>query len=161
MTDEINKVVAAVAAPKTSRTYKQREAIYETKFSFTDKNMVRVKYRKLSHDRRYDEKIPGLSIEVYPKHITFFVFKNINMYNKKKNTWAPNVVYKKMFVWAKNTGKKYLTKITPKQQKFIDIYVSGYGELTAKECAIRAGYESGSAPDACINVKYSRYSLAK
>ena len=35
-----------------------------------------------------------------------------------------------------NTGKKYLTKITPKQQKFIDIYVSGYGELTAKECAI-------------------------
>ena len=44
-----------------------------------------------------------------------------------------------------NTGKKYLTKITPKQQKFIDIYVSGYGELTAKECAIRAGYEEGSA----------------
>ena len=44
-----------------------------------------------------------------------------------------------------NTGKKYLTKITPKQQKFIDIYVSGYGELTAKECAIRAGYEESSA----------------
>jgi hypothetical protein len=30
MTEETNKVVAAVAAPKTSRTYKQREAIYET-----------------------------------------------------------------------------------------------------------------------------------
>tara|TARA_B110000977_G_scaffold104281_1_gene136108 strand:+ start:290 stop:1387 length:1098 start_codon:yes stop_codon:yes gene_type:complete len=105
MTEEINKVVAAVAAPKTSRKYNQREAIYETKFSFTDKNMVRVKHRqKLSHDRRYDEKIKGLAIEVYPNHITFFVFKNINMYNKKKNAWAPNVVYKKMFVWAKNTG---------------------------------------------------------
>ena len=104
MTEETNKVVAAVAAPKTKRKYKPREAIYETKFSFTDENLVRVKYRKLSHDRRYDEKIPGLSIEVYPKHITFFVFKNINMYNKKKNVWAPNVIYKKMFVWAKNTG---------------------------------------------------------
>lgn len=44
-----------------------------------------------------------------------------------------------------NTGKKYLTKITPKQEKFIDIYVSGYGELTATECAIRAGYEKSSA----------------
>ena len=99
MTEETNKVVAAVAAPKTKRKYKPREAIYETKFSFTDENLARVKYRKLSHDRRYDEKIPGLSIEVYPKHITFFVFKNINMYNKKKNVWAPNVIYKKMFVW--------------------------------------------------------------
>ena len=26
------------------------------------------------------------------------------MYNKKKNTWVPNVVYKKMFVWVRNTG---------------------------------------------------------
>ncbi len=26
------------------------------------------------------------------------------MYNKKQNKWAPNVVYKKMFHWAKNTG---------------------------------------------------------
>ena len=32
-----------------------------------------------------------------------------------------------------------------KQDKFIDIYVSGYGELTATECAIRAGYEKSSA----------------
>jgi phage terminase small subunit len=44
-----------------------------------------------------------------------------------------------------NTGKKYITKITPKQEKFIDIYVTGYGELTATECAIRAGYEKSSA----------------
>ena len=26
------------------------------------------------------------------------------MYNKKKNIWTPNVVYKKIFTWAKNTG---------------------------------------------------------
>jgi|TARA_Y100000294_G_scaffold156261_1_gene157039 hypothetical protein len=44
-----------------------------------------------------------------------------------------------------NTGKKYLTKITPKQQKFIDIYTSKYGELSATDCAIRAGYDRGSA----------------
>jgi len=44
-----------------------------------------------------------------------------------------------------NTGKKYLVKRTAKQDKFIDIYVTGYGELTATECAIRAGYEKSSA----------------
>jgi len=44
-----------------------------------------------------------------------------------------------------NKGKKYLTTITPKQQKFIDLYCSKYGELSATECAIRAGYEKNSA----------------
>ena len=44
-----------------------------------------------------------------------------------------------------NKGKKYLTKITPKQQKFIDLYTSRYGELSATDCAIRAGYERSSA----------------
>ena len=44
-----------------------------------------------------------------------------------------------------NTGKKYLVRRSPKINKFIDIYVSGYGELTATECAIRAGYEKSSA----------------
>ena len=55
MTEETNKVVAAVAAPKTKRKYKTREAIYETKFSFTDENLAWVKWRKQSHDRRYDK----------------------------------------------------------------------------------------------------------
>ena len=44
-----------------------------------------------------------------------------------------------------NKGKKYLTKITPKQQKFIDLYTSKYGELSATDCAIKAGYERESA----------------
>ena len=44
-----------------------------------------------------------------------------------------------------NKGKKYLTKITPKQQKFIDIYTSRYGELSATDCAIKAGYDRSSA----------------
>jgi len=44
-----------------------------------------------------------------------------------------------------NKGKKYLTKITPKQQKFIDIYTSKYGELPATDCAIKAGYDRDSA----------------
>ena len=42
-------------------------------------------------------------------------------------------------------GKKYITKITAKQQKFIDIYTSKYGELSATDCAIKAGYDRGSA----------------
>ena len=80
MTDEINKVVAAVAAPITKRKYKQREVIYETKFSFTDENLARVKYRKLSHDRRYDEKIPGLSI-------LLMIILSIGLINSKKNNF--------------------------------------------------------------------------
>ena len=44
-----------------------------------------------------------------------------------------------------NKGKKYLTKITPKQQKFIDLYCSKYGELSATDCAIKAGYDRDSA----------------
>jgi len=42
-------------------------------------------------------------------------------------------------------GKKYITKITAKQQKFIDIYTSKYGELSATDCAIKAGYDRSSA----------------
>ena len=44
-----------------------------------------------------------------------------------------------------NTGKKYLTKHTPKQEKFIDLYCSRYGELSASDCARLAGYESDSS----------------
>ena len=52
-----DKAVAAVAAPASNskRNYKKREAIYETKFSFTDENLALVKWRKQSHDRRYDK----------------------------------------------------------------------------------------------------------
>lgn len=44
-----------------------------------------------------------------------------------------------------NTGKKYLTELTPKQQKFIDLYCSKYGELSASDCARLAGYEADSS----------------
>ena len=44
-----------------------------------------------------------------------------------------------------NTGKKYLTELTAKQQKFIDLYCSRYGELSASDCARIAGYEASSA----------------
>ena len=44
-----------------------------------------------------------------------------------------------------NKGMKYLTKITPKQQKFIDLYTSKFGEWSATQCAIAAGYEKSSA----------------
>ena len=44
-----------------------------------------------------------------------------------------------------NTGKKYLTELTPKQRKFIDVYCSKYGEISATACAIAAGYSRDSA----------------
>lgn len=41
--------------------------------------------------------------------------------------------------------KKYNDKITPLQQKFIDNYCSKYGQWSATQCAINAGYEVKSA----------------
>ncbi len=41
--------------------------------------------------------------------------------------------------------KKYNDKITPLQQKFIDNYCSKYGQWSATQCAITAGYEIKSA----------------
>ena len=40
---------------------------------------------------------------------------------------------------------KYLTKLTPIQEKFIDIYCSKYGEKSATQCAMDAGYARSSA----------------
>ena len=121
-----NIAVAAVAAPAASqkKKYKKREPIFENKFSFTDENMPRAKHiLGKKYDRRYDTKVPGLCVHLRPSGVkTFYAFKSVNMYNKKKNKWAPNVVYKKMFHWAKNTGftcedardkvAEYLEKIT-------------------------------------------------
>ena len=44
-----------------------------------------------------------------------------------------------------NEGKKYLTKITPKQEKYINEYCSKFGEISATQCAINAGYARESA----------------
>jgi len=41
--------------------------------------------------------------------------------------------------------KKYNDKITPMQQKFIDSYCSKYGQWSATQCAISAGYDTKSA----------------
>tara|TARA_R110000824_G_scaffold160399_1_gene335141 strand:+ start:599 stop:1207 length:609 start_codon:yes stop_codon:yes gene_type:complete len=44
-----------------------------------------------------------------------------------------------------NKGKKYLIKITPIQDKFIGEYCSKFGEISATQCAINAGYARESA----------------
>ena len=41
--------------------------------------------------------------------------------------------------------RKYLVKITPIQEKFIDEYCSKFGEISATQCAINAGYSRTSA----------------
>ena len=123
--DNENKAVAAVAAPAIpqKRKYKKREAIFEKRFSFTDENMARAACDGSKYDRRFDTKISGLCVHLRPSGAkTFYAYKSVNMYNKKKNKWAPNVIYKKMFHWAKNTGFRcedardkvsdYLAKIT-------------------------------------------------
>ena len=47
---------------------------------------------------------------------------------------------------GRNTlSKKYITTFTVKQRNFIDLYCSKYGEWSATQCAIAAGYEKESA----------------
>ena len=128
MTEETNKVVAAVAAPE-SKTRIMREPIFKTGFSFTNANMARAKHRHgVTKDRRYDTKIKGLCVEIKPNQtVTFYAYKSVHMYNKKKNLWAPNVVYRKMWHWAKNTGfdceaardkvAEYISQITDSRSK--------------------------------------------
>ena len=41
--------------------------------------------------------------------------------------------------------KKYLVKVTPIQEKFVDEYCSKFGEISATQCAINAGYARNSA----------------
>ena len=43
------------------------------------------------------------------------------------------------------TTQELENDVTAKQIKFIDLYCSKYGELSATECAIRAGYSRTSA----------------
>ena len=50
--------------------------------------------------------------------------------------------YKKHKQVEKNTGP---IPLTPKQEKFVDIYCSRYGEWSARRCAIAAGYGEGGA----------------
>ena len=108
MTTTNDKTVAAVASPADSskKSYKKRDPIWDNKFSFTDQNMARAKHiLGKKYDRRYDVKIPGLCAHLRPNGgITFYAYKSVNMYNRKNNKWGPNVVYKKMFRWAKNSG---------------------------------------------------------
>ena len=53
--------------------------------------------------------------------------------------------FNKMTKPPDNTGKKYQTKLSPQQLNFIDIYTTKYGQITATEAAIRAGYARESA----------------
>jgi len=145
MINEKDIAVAAVAAPAADekKKYKKREAIFETKFSFTDANLSRVGHRSLKNiDRRYDTKIPGLCCLVGKFRIVFYAYKKVPQYNKKTNTWEKNNVYKKMFPWAKNTGfnckaardkvSTYLDKIVDSKSKTQDEIT--FGDLAKRYC---------------------------
>jgi len=93
-------------ANEQKRKYSKRDSIFEIRFSFTDATLSRVKKRLgKTVDRRFDEKIPGLCLKVSDNdRITFYAYKRVPQYNSNKNSWEPNTIYKKMFVWSKNTG---------------------------------------------------------
>ena len=61
-------------------------------------------------------------------------------YDDKKNEKKLTKVFEKQL-----ETKKYQDKITPMQQKFIDNYCAKYGQWSATQCAINAGYDIKSA----------------
>ena len=145
MTINDDKTVAAVAAPVTSKEVKEKiqsrkpkQPIFISRFSFTDANMARATFKLGSKiDRRFDTKVSGLCVILRASGVkTFYAHKTVNMYNKKKNLWAPNVVYKKMFPWANNTGfnceaardkvSEYLDKIQDSRTTTDDDITVGY-----------------------------------
>ena len=76
------------ASPGSKKKYTKREPIYDVSFSFTDSNMARAKMRNDKKlDRRYDEKVSGLAVVLRNTGNTFYAFKNVPMYNKKRNSW--------------------------------------------------------------------------
>ena len=139
-----NNGVAAVAAPpSTKKKYKKREPIFESKFHFSDSNMVRVQFNNLKKnlDRRFDKGLKGLCCRVLKDgSIIFYAWKTVPMYNKQKGLYEQNVVYKKMFPWSKNTGfncnaaqdklSSYLDKIT--DARSVDENEVTIGDLTRK-----------------------------
>lgn len=147
MQNEDNKtVVAAVAAPtkeKKKKQYKKREPIYDVRFSFTDSNMVRAKIRndvktgKLKKiDKRYDDKGNGLAVILRANSKIFYAYKNVPMYNKNKNSWEKNIVYKKMFTWGKNTGfncEAARDNVAEYLDKILDSRTTDSNEVTLEE----------------------------
>ncbi len=51
-------------------------------------------------------------------------------------------------------NKKYQDKITPIQQKFIENYTSKYGQWSATQCTIAAGYAQSSAHTRADDLMY-------
>jgi len=64
----------------------------------------------------------------------------MNKLDDTKNEKKLTKIFKKQL-----ETKKYNDKITPLQQKFIDNYCSKYGQWSATQCAINAGYDIKSA----------------
>jgi len=137
MINDNDKAVAAVAAPAASQrgSYKKRELIFEKRFSFTDANLSRLKFKTGAKvDRRFDTKISGLCLRIYPTGIiTFYAYKKVPQYNKNKNVWESNVVYKKMWKWAKNTGfncSSAKDKVSSFLERIVDSRSLGKDEIT-------------------------------
>ena len=59
-------------------------------------------------DKRFDENTEGLCLFIWPSgSIVFYAFKLVEMFNKKKDKFEKNCLYKKMFKYQDVQGYKY------------------------------------------------------
>ena len=93
---------------KRIRNYSRRQPITDKRFKFSNDLLARAEYvgNGKSADKRFDTSTEGLSMWISPYGIkTFYAFKKVKMFNKKKMKTESNNSYKKIFRFEDSTHR--------------------------------------------------------
>jgi len=93
---------------KRIRNYSRRQPITDKRFKFSNDLLARAAYvgNGKSADKRFDTSTEGLSMWISPYGIkTFYAFKKVKMFNKKKMKTESNNSYKKIFRFEDSTHR--------------------------------------------------------
>ena len=93
---------------KKIRGYNRRQPITDKKFKFSNDLLARAAYvgKGKFADKRFDTSTEGLSMFISPNGIkTFYAFKKVKMFNKKKLKTEYNNSYKKIFRFEDTTHR--------------------------------------------------------
>jgi hypothetical protein len=93
---------------KKIRGYSRRQPVTEKKFKFSNDLLARAAYvgNGKNADKRFDLATEGLSMWISPHGIkTFYGFKKVTMFNKKKLKTEKNNSYKKIFRFEDSTHR--------------------------------------------------------
>ena len=93
---------------KKIRGYSRKQPITDKRFKFSNDLLARAAYvgNGKSADKRFDTSTEGLSMWISPYGIkTFYAFKKVKMFNKKKLKTESNNNYKKIFRFEDSTHR--------------------------------------------------------